>query len=57
MRKNVVSKSDIQHEGQPVPAQHTVMSHLERDLGSVGIAAGGRSHDIDFDTMFTGPAA
>ncbi|MFC7273801.1 hypothetical protein ACFQS1_07415 [Paractinoplanes rhizophilus] len=29
------------------------IAHLNGLYGSVGIAAGGRGHDIDFDTMFT----
>lgn len=33
------------------------IAHLNDLYGSVGIAAGGRSHDIDFDTMFTAAAA
>ncbi|GID33346.1 hypothetical protein [Paractinoplanes brasiliensis] len=33
------------------------IAHLNELYGSVGITAGGRSHDIDFDTMFAAPAA
>lgn len=29
------------------------IAHLNELYGTVGITAGGRSHDIDFDTMFT----